>query len=258
MSMSYTALVQNYTAQRNPLCRPFEIDRLIHRCFRSDILPDRADYPRFHESEIFGNLYLTRRGWKDRIEEPQTDHPHETLLDALFWDDSFPRRPLCILGMVGAGKSTLIDYYLRCFCPTKGNRNAEFDKKLILHFDARTIRDNTDFYHRFFLFLQSEMRNKCLERGFDLDEAVRRRPTPPQNVRQWVHAALEELTRSSVEVADHVVNLAVLVRRAGRGQPRSVVDRRADPRDHRGRAMAEDAVDPALARHPADVAEHLP
>jgi hypothetical protein len=195
MSMSYTALVQSYTAQRNPLCRPFEIDRLIHRCFRSDILPDRADYPRFHDSEIFGDLYLTRRGWKDRIEEPKTDHPHETLLDALFWDDSFPRRPLCILGMVGAGKSTLIDYYLRCFCPTRGNRNAEFDKKLILHFDARTIRDNTDFYHRFFLFLQSEMRNKCLERGFDLDEAVRRRPTQPQNVRQWVHAALEELTR---------------------------------------------------------------
>ena len=113
----------------------------------------------------------------------------------LFWDDTFPRKPLCILGMVGAGKSTLIDYYLRCYCPTKGNRQADFDKKLVLHFDARTIRDNTDFYHRFFLFLQSEMRTKCLERGFDLDDAVRRRPTQPQNVRQWVHAALEELTR---------------------------------------------------------------
>src|SRR5262249_15945884 len=75
------------------------------------------------------------------------------------------------------------------------SRQADFDKKLVLHFDARTIRDNTDFYHRFFLFLQSEMRTRCLERGFDLDEAVRRRPTQPQNVRQWVHAALEELTR---------------------------------------------------------------
>ena len=258
MSMSYTALVQTYTAQRNPLCRPFEIDRLIHRCFRSDILPDRADYPRFHESEIFGDLYLTRRGWKDRIEEPKTEHPHETLLDALFWDDSFPRRPLCILGMVGAGKSTLIDYYLRCFCPTKGNRNAEFDKKLILHFDARTIRDNTDFYHRFFLFLQSEMRNKCLERGVrpgrggppPADPAAKRPPVGACRARG--------ADASSVEVTRDVVNLAVLVRRAGCGQPRSVVDRRADPRDHRGRAMAEDAVDPAVTGHPADVAEHLP
>jgi hypothetical protein len=195
MSMSYTALVQNFTTQRNPLCRPFEVDRVLHRCFRSDILPDRADHPRFHDSDIFGGLYLTSRVWKDRIEAPQTDHPHETLLDMLFWDDTFPRKPLCILGMVGAGKSTLIDYYLRCFCPTKGSRQADFDKKLVLHFDARTIRDNTDFYHRFFLFLQSEMRNKCLERAFDLDDAVRRRPTQPQNVRQWVHAALEELTR---------------------------------------------------------------
>jgi hypothetical protein len=195
MSMSYTALVQNFTPQRNPLCRPFEVDRVLHRCFRSDILPDRADHPRFHDGDIFGGLYLTTRVWKDRIEPPQTDHPHESLLDMLFWDDTFPRKPLCILGMVGAGKSTLIDYYLRCYCPTRGSRQADFDKKLVLHFDARTIRDNTDFYHRFFLFLQSEMRTRCLERGFDLDEAVRRRPTHPQNVRQWVHAALEELTR---------------------------------------------------------------
>ena len=106
MSMSYTALVQNFTAQRNPLCRPFEVDRVLHRCFRSDILPDRADHPRFHDADIFGGLYLTTRTWKDRIEAPQTDHPHETLLDMLFWDDTFPRKPLCILGMVGAGKST--------------------------------------------------------------------------------------------------------------------------------------------------------
>jgi hypothetical protein len=194
--MSYASLVQSFTAQRNPLCRPFEVDRLLHRCFRSDILPERADFPQFEEAEIFGGLYLTKRAWKDRIEEPKTEYPHETLLDALFWDDTFPRRPLCILGMVGAGKSTLIDYYLRCHCRTKGARKADFEKKLILHFDARTIRDNTDFYHRFFLFLQSEMRTKCLERGFDLDNAVRQRPTQPQNVRQWVHAALEELTRT--------------------------------------------------------------
>jgi hypothetical protein len=195
MSMSYTALVQTFTPQRNPLCRPFEVDRVLHRCFRSDILPDRADHPRFLDADIFGGLYLTNRIWKDRIEPPQTDHPHETLLDMLFWDDTFPRKPLCILGMVGAGKSTLIDYYLRCYCPTRGSRQVDFEKKLVLHFDARTIRDNTDFYHRFFLFLQAEMRSRCLERGFDLDEAVRRRPTQPQNVRQWVHAALEELTR---------------------------------------------------------------
>lgn len=195
MSVSYTTLVRGFTPQRNPLCRPYEVDRVLHRCFRSDILPDRAEYPRFQDTDIFGGLYLTTRLWKDRVEAPQTDHPHETLLDLLFWDDAFPRKPLCILGMVGAGKSTLIDYYLRCYCPTHGSRRAEFDRKLVLYFDARTIRDNTDFYHRFFLFLQSEMRIRCLERGFDLDEAVRRRPTQPQNVRQWVHAALEELTR---------------------------------------------------------------
>jgi hypothetical protein len=195
MIMAYTSVVPSVSPQRNPPCRQYEVDQLLHRCFRSDILPDRADHKKFDDSQIFEQLYTPRRAWRDAVEPPDSPHPHESHLDRLFWDDSFPRSPICVLGAVGCGKSTLIDYYLRCHCPTKSERREDCDKKLILIFDARTIRDNTDFYHRFFLYLQSEMRERCLERGYNLDEAVRSRPTRPQNVREWVHAAFEELSR---------------------------------------------------------------
>jgi hypothetical protein len=200
--MSYTALVQTISPQRNPPCRKFEVDQLLHRCFRSDILPDRAEHKKFDDSQVFEELYTSRRSWRDPVEPPDSAHAHEAHLDRLFWDETFPRSPICILGAVGCGKSTLIDYYLRCHCPTKGDRRVEFDKKLVLNFDARTIRDNTDFYHRFFLYLQSEMRERCLERGFSLDDAIRSRPTRPLNVREWVHAAFEELSRVAKRGSD--------------------------------------------------------
>ena len=100
-----------------------------------------------------------------------------------------------MLGPVGSGKSTLVDYYLRCYCGTKGRNRAEFDKKLIVHFDSKVIQDNTDFYHDFFLFAQSSIRYQCSQKGFEIDLAIKRRPTQPNNVREWVWAALEELTR---------------------------------------------------------------
>ena len=83
----------------------------------------------------------------------------------------------------------------RCYCGTKGRNRAEFDKKLIVHFDSKVIQDNTDFYHDFFLFAQSSIRYQCSQKGFEIDLAIKRRPTQPNNVREWVWAALEELTR---------------------------------------------------------------
>ena len=98
-----------------------------------------------------------------------------------------------MLGPVGSGKSTLVDYYLRCYCGTKGRNRADFDKKLIIQFDSKVIQDNTDFYHDFFLFAQSSIRFQCSQKGFDVDVGDCRRPTQPNNVREWVWAALEEL-----------------------------------------------------------------
>src|SRR5262249_7301442 len=126
---------------------------------------------------------------------PETPDRHEAYLDELFWDRQ-PQTPLiCVLGPVGSGKSTLVDYYLRCYGHTKGSHRAEFDKMLVIHFDSKVIQDNTDFYHDFFLFAQSSIRFQCGQKGFDIDLAIKRRATQPNNVREWVWAALEELTR---------------------------------------------------------------
>jgi hypothetical protein len=198
--MSYAPLVHpaEIASQANPFARSPAINSLFNRCYGSDILPSRAQFPRtFEHKDVFANLYLSERQWVDEVDFPPEDAPdrHELYLDELFWSKDVAHGLICVLGAVGSGKSTLVDYYLRCYCGTKGRNRAEFDKKLIIHFDSKVIQDNTDFYHDFFLFAQASIRYQCSQKGFEIDVAIKRRPTQPNNVREWVWAALEELTR---------------------------------------------------------------
>ena len=197
--MPYTPLIHPDAigSQANPFARSPAINDLLSRCYGSDILPARGKHLRFRRNEIFGDLYLSERNWVDEVDfaTPDGRDRHEGYLDHLFWDDTARTPLICLLGPVGSGKSTLIDYYLRCHCPTNGRRRADFDKKLIVHFDAKVIQDNTDFYHDFFLYAQSSVRYQCAHRDFDIDGAIKRRATQPNNVREWVWAAFEELSR---------------------------------------------------------------
>ncbi len=135
----------------------------------------------------------------DRSEEP---YALETRLDRLFWDETLLRRPICLLGPVGSGKSTLMRYYLRSYSPRLGIRRADAHKMLVLFFDAKSIQDNVNFSHDFFLLLQSVIRHECSQKEFDIDERIKRRPTAPQNIRQWVRGALEELSRALKKAED--------------------------------------------------------
>jgi hypothetical protein len=171
----------------------------LQRCFESDILPSRSVHPkRFARHDVFANLYTSERVWHDEVDfQPAGPDRHERYLDHLFWDAD-PARPLiCVVGSVGSGKSTLVDYYLRCHCPDDPRRRDGFDRTLVVHFDARDVQDNTDFYHLFFLHIQSSVRMQCTQSqsGFDIDAAIKRRPTQPNNVREWVWAAFEELSQ---------------------------------------------------------------
>jgi hypothetical protein len=199
--MSYRPAVYPSNERRNPSCRPFEVSELIERCFRDDILPSRVDHPSFKPNQIFGDLYIPDREWIDPWEPPSGSHPHEDHLQRLFWTNESIRRPICLLGELGVGKSTLIDYYLRCHCPTQEGRQDEFSKKLIIHFDAGVIFDNHDFYHLFFQQIQSEIRFRCAGK-MDIESAIRGRSTQPQNVRQWVWAALEEMSKLASRALD--------------------------------------------------------
>ncbi len=257
--MSYAPLIHpaDIGSQANPFARSPAINSLFNRCYGSDILPSRAQFPRsFEHEDVFANLYLSERQWVDEVDFPPADarDRHEQYLDELFWSKEVAHGLICVLGAVGSGKSTLVDYYLRCYCGTKGRNRAEFDKKLIVHFDSKVIQDNTDFYHDFFLFAQSSIRYQCSQKGFEIDVAIKRRPTQPNNVREWVWAALEELTRDRREARS---GCSVSPHRAGGRQPGSNSAGRADSRDHRGRAVAADAVDQAVARVLAALAEHV-
>jgi hypothetical protein len=185
--MSYAPLVHpaEIASQANPFARSPAINSLFNRCYGSDILPSRAQFPRsFQHEDVFANLYLSERQWVDEVDFAPGDQPerHELYLDELFWGREIVHPLICVLGAVGSGKSTLVDYYLRCYCGTKGRNRAEFDKKLIVHFDSKVIQDNTDFYHDFFLFAQSSIRYQCSQKGFEIDLAIKRRPTQPNNV----------------------------------------------------------------------------
>jgi hypothetical protein len=188
------------TVQRNIFARDPQISWVLQRCYTSDILPPRDQHPtRFQHSEIYADLYISERSWCDEIDFawPSEAGRHEAYLDSLFWDPASTRKELCILGAVGSGKSTLLDYFFRCHCPNESKFKHDFDKTLVIYFNANVIQDNADFYHEFFLSGQSSIRFQCEAKSFDIDGAVRRRATHPNNVREWVWAALEELSQAT-------------------------------------------------------------
>ena len=216
-------LVNEPKLRRNDFARTDKFNDLFRRCLRSDILPERDTHFRhFKHDEIKQSLYLTQRGWEDDrlFESDGTPFRHEKWIDDVFWKKLDNPR-VCIVGSIGSGKSTLIDYYLRCYCPTGGKNSKDFERKLVLHFDARGVRDNHESYQQFYGRCQSLIRSAC-ELGtpsFDIDAAIKRRPFPPNNVASWVQYALEEISSSRtpfgyiVVVLDNLDNSPIDVQR---------------------------------------------
>ncbi len=117
--MTYAPLIRpdEIGSQANPFARSPAINNLLNRCYGSDILPSRSQFPRgFRHGDVFADLYLSERHWVDEVEyaSPGTPDRHEAYLDELFWDRHPQTALICLLGPVGSGKSTLVDYYLRC------------------------------------------------------------------------------------------------------------------------------------------------
>ncbi|MDR3633065.1 MAG: hypothetical protein P4L84_04460 [Isosphaeraceae bacterium] len=192
----------------NPYAASPAVDELLRHCFDSDILPSRSLYPRrFARTDVFAGLYTSERIWYDQVDfQPDGPDRHERYFHHLFWDSDPATPVICVIGSVGSGKSTLVDYYLRCYCPDDPRRRNDFERKLVIHFDARDVQDNTDFYHLFFLHIQSSVRLQCAQSQpvFDIDAAIKRRPTQPNNVREWAWAAFEELSQLANKKLDSV------------------------------------------------------
>src|SRR5271170_8143992 len=88
--MSYAPLIHagEIASQANPFARSPAINSLFNRCYGSDILPSRSQFPRsFQHEDVFANLYLSGRQWVDEVDFAPGDAPerHEQYLDELFW-----------------------------------------------------------------------------------------------------------------------------------------------------------------------------
>jgi hypothetical protein len=116
-------------------------------------------------------LYISERQWlATDYEKPSGTFPYEQLLDNLFWDGETQRHPLVFLiGDVGCGKSTLVDFYLRSYCP-KGHEN-EYRRKLIVNVDLRNVASVADFDRVFYRDLRAAIREeyKTKTGGFDIN-----------------------------------------------------------------------------------------
>jgi hypothetical protein len=226
-TMHRKRLVESPKEQLNDLARIPAFANLVRRCFGPDILPSKYTHPnRFAERDIFLNLYIATRNAPDQGPLRATHEPyaHEKHLDSLFWDPATENRKIYILGQVGCGKSTLIDYYLRCFCPSRGARAEDFDQKFILHFDAIGIQDAVEYSYNFFNLAQSMLRFHSEQRDFDIDKAVSRRPYTPSNIREWVWAALEEITRKGAPFKYTVIVIDNLDKTPADVQKRAIRD----------------------------------
>jgi hypothetical protein len=195
--VSRDKLIEQSQRRLNEYARSHSLDQLFRRCFGEEILPDRKIHGRkFLPQDMLGGVYISDRdGDAELREQLKVDEfPHEAYLDQLFWDPDPAHAKVFLLGDVGCGKSTLIDYYLRCYCPAKGKHPAEFESKLVILLDAIEYPDIADATENFYFFVQGVMRRECESRGVGLDALVQQHRNVPMNVRQWVLIALEQLS----------------------------------------------------------------
>jgi hypothetical protein len=196
--MTRQKLVERVQERLNDLARTPTLSTLIQRCLGEEILPSRKSHPwKFGHDEIFGNLYVSQRDGDDGLAQHTnaTDFQHEAYLDKLFWEENPAYAKIFLLGDVGCGKSTLIDYCLRCYCPARGSKRQEFEKALVIHLDAIEYPDIADSTENFYYHTQGPLRAGCADRGIGLEALVRSHFLLHTNARQWVLLALEQLSQ---------------------------------------------------------------
>ncbi|MFO0935192.1 MAG: AAA family ATPase [Gemmataceae bacterium] len=185
--------VSDIREKENRFARLPEYQELYRRCFENDILPDRIKSPRyFTDEEIFAHLYQHERESNDNIAR-LNDYHYEKEIDKKFWHRKDNNRVLCITGTIGSGKSTLIDYYLRCYCRHQGEHREEFETKFIIHVNVQSINDENSWRQVFYQLLQESIRQQCRIRNIDINRLAKEKgDTVPYW--GWVNCALESLS----------------------------------------------------------------
>ena len=150
----------------NPIAKRYQ--KAFEEAFTDFILPTGSN-------QFIPNaapMYVYRRNWK--MEEDFAPHlsagqRHEEKLHSVFWD---PKHHVIqfIEGEAGCGKTTLCDYYLRCYCPGDKARQVDFGRKLPIHVNLRAIFTREDFNRRLYPSIQHAMQKAFTAAGLDCNE----------------------------------------------------------------------------------------
>jgi hypothetical protein len=196
--MSRRKLIEKVQDRPNEFARIPAVGTAINRCFGEELLPlwKDSDLGKFDHQEIFGDMYVSEREGDEslRAVTNTASFPHEAYLDQLFWNDNPSYTKIFLLGDVGCGKSTLVNYYLRCYCPANGRKREEFNAKLVISLNAIEYPDIADSTENFYHYAQGVLRRNCESRGIDLEDLVKQHFLRHMNVRQWVLHAMEQLS----------------------------------------------------------------
>jgi hypothetical protein len=135
--------------------------------FAERILPAPTTVGSFSAAEapLYVNERLSHDAGGHETLKPQA---FEAILDEMFWHEEKP--PLLFIeGMVGSGKSTFVEYYLRCYCPHTGIRAKDFSAKLILLIDFRSTPSAQEFDKRLFKIARTQILAACAKVSFKLE-----------------------------------------------------------------------------------------
>lgn len=77
------------------------------------------------------------------------EYHHEDILHDMFLKND-AEKLIFITGAIGCGKSTFIDFFLRCYCSHKLNHDESHLDNLFIHFDFKGVNHIEEFYRRLF------------------------------------------------------------------------------------------------------------
>jgi hypothetical protein len=108
-----------------------------------------------------------------------------------------------IVGGVGTGKSTFIDYYLRCYCPTLSINKKLFEEKLPIIINAKAKHTPGDLVTSFYRQASRAILERCKSAGIQPDVAVPGM-TPENDPEGWTISTLQYF-RAAIESKDSSV-----------------------------------------------------
>ncbi|MEK6259410.1 MAG: hypothetical protein AABP62_12405 [Planctomycetota bacterium] len=153
----------------------------------------------FSHSEV-ADVYISER--TNQLDEAFEDDDkleflYERFLHRQFWDEERGRRFVLLIGAVGTGKTTLLGYYLRCYCP-RFNRE-KFREKLCLYVDAKGLQKPEQLEEMLDTSLRISILAKCKDREFDIDTHLQENGMYRTEDHEWVVAALRLISDLALE-----------------------------------------------------------